>query len=47
VANDLEIMLDGALERLNEATLDTYDIPCTDGDDPIEINLEIIEKINS
>lgn len=47
VANDLEIMLDGALERLNEATLDTYDIPCTDGEDPIEINLEIIEKITS
>lgn len=45
VAQDLEIMLDGALERLNEAALDTFDLPFTEGEDPVEINPEIIEKI--
>jgi tellurite resistance protein len=46
VALDLDVMLDGALERINEAALDALDIPFTEGDDPIEINPEIIEKIN-
>lgn len=45
VADDLEVMLDGALERLNEAALDTFDVTFTDGDDPIEINPEVIEKL--
>ena len=45
VAIDSEVMLDGALERINEATLDAWDIVCAEGDDPIEINLEIINKL--
>lgn len=45
IAQDLEVMLDGALEKLNEAAFDTYDFPFTDGDDPIEISNEIIEKL--
>lgn len=45
IAQDLEVMLDGALEKLNEAAFDTYDFPFTDGDDPIEISPEIIEKL--
>ena len=45
VALDLDLMLDGALERVNEASLDTFDIPVTEGDDPIEVNSEINEKV--
>ncbi|WP_442782731.1 TerB N-terminal domain-containing protein [Collimonas fungivorans] len=45
VALDLDVMLDGALERVNEAALDTLDMAFTDGDDPVEINPEIIEKL--
>jgi hypothetical protein len=45
VAHDMEIMLDGALERVNEAAYDAFDIPFTEGADPIEVNPEILEKI--
>lgn len=47
VAADLDVMLDGALERINEAAFDAYDIPLTEGEDPIEINAEIIEKVEA
>ena len=45
VASDLELMLDGALEHINETILDLFDAPLTEGDDPIEINQEILEKL--
>lgn len=45
VAHDLNIMLDGALEKLNEASLDELDTTFTEGDDPIEINAELIESM--
>ena len=45
VAHDLNIMLDGALEKLNEASLDELDTTFTEGDDPIEINAELIESL--
>lgn len=45
VAQDLNIMLDGALEKLNEASLDELDTTFTEGDDPIEINPELIESL--
>lgn len=44
-ASDMELMLDGALESINEATLDAFESPLTDGDDPIEINQEILEML--
>ena len=44
-AADLDLMLDGALEQVNEASFDTYDLPFTDGEDPVEINAEVVEKI--
>ncbi|WP_237715451.1 TerB N-terminal domain-containing protein [Xanthomonas phaseoli] len=43
-ASDLELMLDGALEHINDASFDAYDIPFSEGDDPVEINPEFIEK---
>lgn len=47
VASDLDLMLDGALERINEAAFDTHDIPFTEGDDPVDINTEILEKLEA
>ena len=40
-------MLDGALERINEASFDLFDIPFIEGNDPMEINSEIHEKIQA
>lgn len=45
VAADLDLMLDGALERINEASFDIHDIPFTEGDDPIKVYAELLEKI--
>ena len=44
-AADMELMLDGALEHINEAALDALEAPLTEGDDPIEINKEILEAL--
>lgn len=44
-ASDMELMLDGALEHINEAALDALEAPLTEGDDPIEINKEILEAL--
>lgn len=46
VASDLDLMLDGALEHINEASFEAFDIPFTEGDDPIEVSAEALEKIN-
>ncbi|MDQ3288378.1 MAG: TerB N-terminal domain-containing protein [Pseudomonadota bacterium] len=46
-ATDLELMLDGALEQINDASFDAFDLPLCEGDDPIEINSEVVEKIES
>lgn len=45
VAADLALMLDGALERINDAAFDAHDMPFTEGEDPIEINADIREKL--
>lgn len=47
VAADMELMLDGTLEHINETMLDRFDAPLTEGDDPIEINQELLEHIPS
>ena len=47
VAADLELMLDGALEQLNEASFDNLDVAFTDGEDPVKINKEVLEKIEA
>lgn len=46
-AVDLDLMLDGAIERVNEACFDAHDLPLSEGDDPIDINPEAIEKIEA
>ena len=45
IARRLDLMLDGALERINEAAFDAYDEPFTEGDGPVEINPEILENL--
>lgn len=45
VAEDMELMLDGALEHINEIILDSFEVPLAEGDDPIEINQELLEKL--
>lgn len=45
VAADLDLMLDGALDCINEATFDLHDMPFTEGDDPIEVYADVLEKI--
>ncbi|MFK0094667.1 TerB N-terminal domain-containing protein [Pseudomonas sp. NPDC090592] len=44
-ASDMELMLDGALERINDTAFDLFDMPVTEGDDPIEINPEILDEL--
>jgi uncharacterized tellurite resistance protein B-like protein len=44
IAADMEMMLDGALERVNEAALDKLDARIADGDDPIEIAQDLLES---
>ncbi|KPU60496.1 terB-N family protein [Pseudomonas fluorescens] len=44
-ASDMELMLDGALEQINDMAFDRFDMPITEGDDPIEINKDILEEL--
>jgi hypothetical protein len=45
LSSDLDLMLDGALERINEAAFDAHDGPLTEGDDPVTINRDILDKV--
>lgn len=45
IAADLDLMLDGALETINEAAFDAHDMPLTEGDDSITVNPELLEKL--
>lgn len=45
VAATHDLMLDGALERINEVAFDVYDMPFTEGEDPVEVNPEIRERL--
>ena len=47
VAADMELMLDGALEQINEASLDTFDSLIAEGDDPIEVARELMENVSA
>ena len=45
LAAKMNLMIDGALETLNEAAFDTFDEPFFEGEDPIEINPEIAKEV--
>lgn len=47
VAADLDLMLDGALEHINEAAFDTHDMPLFEGEDPVTVNAEFLEKVEA
>jgi uncharacterized protein/uncharacterized tellurite resistance protein B-like protein len=47
IAADMEMMLDGALERVNEAALDKFDARLSEGDDPIEIEQDLMESVSA
>ena len=38
ICSERGMMVDGALERINEAALDTFDEPLIEGDDPLEVH---------
>lgn len=46
-AADLGLMLDGALEQINDAAFDAFDVPLCEGDDPIDVDTELLEKIEA
>lgn len=47
LASDRGIMLDGALERINEAFIDKYNEPLLDGDDTVQVNKNITRELNA
>jgi len=47
VSADMDLMLDGALECINEAAFDTHDMPFLEGEDPVTVNMEILEKLDA
>jgi tellurite resistance protein len=46
-AADLDLMLDGSLEQINEAAFDAFDMPFFEGEDPITVNTDILERIEA
>lgn len=46
-AAPLGLMLDGALEHINEAAFDAHDIAFTEGEDPLAVNPELLEQYNT
>lgn len=45
-ASDLDLMLDGALEQINDMAFDRFDMPFSEGEDPVEINPEILDELS-
>ena len=46
-AADLDLMLDGAMEQINEAAFESFDEPLFEGEDPISVNTKLLEKIEA
>ncbi|RMN13676.1 MULTISPECIES: tellurite resistance TerB family protein [Pseudomonas syringae group] len=41
----MDLMLDGALEQINDMAFELFDMPVSEGDDPIEINPDIWSEL--
>ncbi|MCF5282877.1 Tellurite resistance protein TerB, partial [Pseudomonas syringae] len=41
----MALMLDGALEQINDMAFELFDMPVSEGDDPIEINPDILSEL--
>lgn len=47
LASDRGVMLDGAMDRINEAFLNTKDAALLEGEDPIEVNRDIARELQA
>jgi len=47
LSTDRQVLLDGALERINEAAFDLYSFPFCEGDDPIEVTPDIMKELQN
>lgn len=47
VAADLDLMLDGAMEQINEAAFEAFDEPLFEGEDSISVNTRLLEKVEA
>jgi TerB-C domain len=47
VAQQLDLLLDGALELINEAAFDCCDEALTEGEDPLEVNPTVLQELLS
>jgi hypothetical protein len=47
LAQQADLLLDGALEVINEAAFERCDEPLTDGEDPIELNPDVLQVLLS
>jgi uncharacterized tellurite resistance protein B-like protein len=47
LAADRGIMLDGALDHINEAFLDAHNEPLLDGEDPVDVNKNIVKELEA
>lgn len=45
VAGDMELMLDGVLESINDMAFEHFDMPLVEGEEPFEINPEVKDKL--
>ncbi len=45
LAADREMMIDGTLERINEASFDRYEKPILEGEDVVELNQEVVREL--
>lgn len=45
--SDLDLMFDGAIEMLNEAAYDLYDMPFTEGEEVVVVNPELLEELEA
>lgn len=45
LADDREFMLDGVLERINEASFDKYEKPLLEGDEVVDVNPEVLREL--
>ncbi len=44
-ASDAELMLDGALEQINDMAFELFNMPISEGDDPVEINPDVLSEL--
>lgn len=45
LAQDRGLMLDGAMERMNDSAYELYGKPLFEGDDPVELNQEVVREV--